>query len=574
MGPLDGTAARSRGPRVVPAPRLQTPSYDADVLVVHVLGPVRAEVGGEPVQIGSPKQRLLLAVLAARPTAASRSRLVDILWPDDPPPSAPATLLGYVSRLRGALGTFAIESLGDGYRLVADRVDAVEFEAALAPDAGVAELERGLALWDGEAFGELGAHPALLGEATRLHELRMDARLRLATQYIDAGDGARPVSMLEAIVADAPVREDAWVLLVHALLRAGRSAEAVRAASRCRRALAEIGLEPAPALVAAETVALASRADDGPARTVLANEAHVGGVRYARSAGAHLAYQVVGGGPVDLILSSYGSISIDSIWDNERFAQFVLRLATSGRVILYDTRGIGLSDPIDVNAPPSIDQQSDDLRAVVDAARATHPVIIAVGDGGPVAITYAAGHPDGLVGLVLVNTFARLVECADYPIGVPRDRFDSNLALSVDTDSQRDTSHVLRNHAPSVAGDAAFRRWWERAGRRGASPATAAALWQIRYGADVRSHLAHLTVPTLILHRDRSRVIPRAHGEYLAQHIAGARFLPIWGSDQPPSPGCCDRRMLVSDSAGGAGVVKVVGVPEASATGRNLAARP
>jgi pimeloyl-ACP methyl ester carboxylesterase len=242
----------------------------------------------------------------------------------------------------------------------------------------------------------------------------------------------------------------------------------------------------------------------------------------------------VGGGAVDLVLSSYGTISIDSIWDNEHFTSFVMRLAASCRVVLHDTRGIGLSDAIDIDAPPSIEQQADDLRAVLDAAQATRPVVIGVGDGGPTAITYATRHRSGLVGLVLVNTFARLVEADDYPAGVARERFDANLTMSVDTDSQRDTSHVLRNHAPSVAGDAEFRSWWDRAGRRGASPSTAAALWRVRYGADVRSHLKDVAVPTLVVHRRGSRVVPSAHGAYLAKHLPDARFVEVDGSDQPP----------------------------------------
>lgn len=299
--------------------------------------------------------------------------------------------------------------------------------------------------------------------------------------------------------------------------------------------MSEIGLEPGPPLVAAEALALENRPMAGaPARAVAGDAPTVGTVRYARSGRAHLAYQVVGGGAVDLVLSSYGSVSIDSIWDNELFTSFVARLAAACRVVLYDTRGIGLSDAIDVDAPPSIDQQSDDLQEVLDAAQATRPVVIGVGDGGPTAITHAARHPSGLVGLVLVNTFARLVEADDYPGGIPRERFDVNLTMSVDANSERDTSHVLRNHAPSVAGDADFRRWWDRAGRRGASPATAAALWRVRYGADVRSHLNDIAVPTLVVHRRGTRIVPWVHGEYLADHIPGARLAPVDGSDQPP----------------------------------------
>jgi DNA-binding SARP family transcriptional activator len=230
------------------------------VLAVRVLGVVRAERDGEDVTISSAKQRLLLAVLAAHPAGVSRSRLIDALWPDEPPPSASATALGYVSRLRAALGADAVETRDDRYRLGPAHVDAREFERLLDSADDAQGLEQALALWDGNAFGDLGDHPFLIGEVTRLHERRLGARLRLAETYLASGDSARPTSMLEAVVGEAPLREDAWVLLMHALLDAGRSAEAVRAAQRCRRHLAEIGLEPGPALVEAEARALHHRA--------------------------------------------------------------------------------------------------------------------------------------------------------------------------------------------------------------------------------------------------------------------------------------------------------------------------
>jgi DNA-binding SARP family transcriptional activator/pimeloyl-ACP methyl ester carboxylesterase len=495
------------------------------------LGPLRVERDGQNVVLGSAKQRLLLALLAAHPTGVSRARIIDALWPDEPPPSAWATALGYVSRLRAALGADAVETRDDGYRLGPARVDAREFERLLDGDPDALTLEQALALWEGDAFGDLADHALLVGEATRLHERRLDGRLRLAEIYLAAGDAARPTSMLEAVVRDSPLREDAWLLLVRALLDAGRSAEAVRAAHRCRRHLADIGLEPGPGLVAAEARALQNR--NSGAVPAVDESVEVGPMRYARC-GVHLAYQVVGGGPVDVVLSSYGSVSIDSIWDSEHYRAFVTRLASSCRVVLYDTRGVGLSDPIDVAHPPTIERQSDDLRCVLDTARAARAVVVGIGDGGPTAITYAHRHPSALLGLVLVNTFATIVRTDDYPAGVPRERFEANLAMSVDPDSGRDTSLVLRNHAPSVAGDAAFRRWWDRAGRRGASPATAAALWRVRYGADVRPLLPELSTPTLVIHRRGSRVVRVAHGAYLATHIGGARFVEVDGSDQPP----------------------------------------
>jgi DNA-binding SARP family transcriptional activator/pimeloyl-ACP methyl ester carboxylesterase len=498
------------------------------VLVVRVLGAVDVELDGRRVPVTSTKQRLLVAILAASRGVVSRDRLVAALW-EEPPPSAPSTLMGYVSRLRRAVGRDAIAASADGYLLIADQVDAREFER-LAQRGGADALEEGLRLWRGDAFGELAANRFLVGEARRLRELRTSARLELAEAHLATGDTARPVSMLEALVGEEPIREDAWVLLVRALAAGGRYADAVRAAHRCRRELVEVGLEPSAALVEAEAAAIERRAAAG---RVEVTDLDVGPLRYALHGDVHIAHQVAGGGPVDLVLSSYGSVSIDSIWDEPRFSRFVSLLGASCRVVLYDTRGIGLSDPIDVDAPPTIHEQSEDLQAVIEQAGANRPVVVGIGDGGPTAITYAHRHPKQLAGLILINTFARLVEAPGYR-GVAQDDLDANLRLSTDATGARDTSLVLRNHAPSVSGDAEFRRWWERAGRRGASPATATALWRVRYGADVRGLLHEIATPTLVLHRRRARVIPRSYGEYLAEQIAGARYVELDGSDQPP----------------------------------------
>ena len=504
------------------------------MVTVRVLGRIEVDVDGQTRPIGSPKQRLLIAVLAVGGGPVSRNRLIDALWGDRPPSSAMATLMGYVSRLRATLGSDSIASHPEGYELNAAFVDARQFESLIgerAIDEG-SDMERALALWHGDAFGEFSAHPFLLGEGRRLHELRTDTRIKLATSYLNGGDLARPISMLEALVADEPSREDAWVILVQALLTAGRPADATRAAHRCRRALAEIGLEPSSALIEMESVALQRHSQTALSEPSIPVE--VGPVRYTRNGNVHLGYQIVGGGPVDLILSSYGSVSIDSIWDCERFSAFVCRLAASCRVVLYDTRGIGLSDPINLDAPPSLEQQADDLASVIEETRSTNTVVLGIGDGGPITVAYAHRYPRILSGLVLINTFARLVKTDGYPLGITQERLDANLKMSTDPDSDRDTSLVLRNHTPSVAGDPDFRLWWERAGRRGASPATAAALWRVRYGADVRALLDTLTAPTLVLHRRDNHLIPVAYGAYLAQTLPSARFVEIDGADQTP----------------------------------------
>jgi pimeloyl-ACP methyl ester carboxylesterase/DNA-binding SARP family transcriptional activator len=505
--------------------------YDLGVLVMRVMGPLDVERDGVSVVISSANQRLLLAVLGAARSVVSRSRLVDALWPDDPPRTAVNTLMGYVSRLRATLGADVIVSRGDGYLLRVDEVDSERFEDLLS-DGGGDALGAALSLWHGHAFGEFADHPLLVGEARRLEELRTQARMDLAGELFDAGDRVRPISMLEALVGDQPVREDAWIQLVKTLGAAGRAADATEAARRCRIALAEFGLSGSRALSEAERGAVSGTGTPGRASRGI----EIGPVRYATNGGVNLAYQVVGGGPVDLVISSYGSISIDAVWDNPMFSSFVTRLAASFRVLLYDTRGVGLSDPIDLSSPPDIAEQTADLRSVLDHANTDAAMVLGVGDGGPVAISAAATLADRIERLVLFNTFARLLEAPDYP-GISPEQLDSHVARSTDPASTRDTSLVLRNHAPSVAADAEFRDWWERSGRRGASPATAAALWRVRYGADVRALLRDVQIPTRVLHRRDCRVVPARFGRFLAEHIDNATYIELEGADQPPFTG-------------------------------------
>jgi DNA-binding SARP family transcriptional activator/pimeloyl-ACP methyl ester carboxylesterase len=515
------------------AARAWRSGYDRVVLVLRVLGPLDVERDGVSVAISSAKQRLVLGVLAATRSVVSRSRLIDALWPDDPPTSAANTLMGYVSRLRAALGSDVIVSRGDGYLLQVDEVDAQPFED-LARSGGLDALAAALALWRGPAFGDLAEHPFLIGEARRLDELRTQARLNLAAGLFENGDRIRPISILEALVGDEPAREDVWVQLILTLGAAGRAGDASDAARRCRVALADVGLSASLALAEAERAALTGTPVGGAG--VFSRSVDVGPVRYTTEGGVHLAYQVVGGGQVDLVLSSYGSISIDAIWDNSLFASFVTRLAAAFRVVLYDTRGVGLSDPIDVRSPPGISEQTEDLRRVLERAGTDAAIVVGVGDGGPVAISAAATLSPRVQGLVLVNTFARLLEAPGYR-GISQEQLDDNIAVSTDPGTTRDTSLVLRNHAPSVAADTEFRRWWERSGRRGASPATAEALWRVRYGADVRPMLADVDIPTWVLHRRECRVVPIGFGRYLAEHIDGATFFELDGADQPPFTG-------------------------------------
>jgi class 3 adenylate cyclase len=258
--------------------------------------------------------------------------------------------------------------------------------------------------------------------------------------------------------------------------------------------------------------------------------------RYAKSGGAHLAYSVMGEGPIDMLYASTFSLSIDSFDEEPHAAHYFRRLASFSRLVRYDVRGVGLSDPIDSSAIPTVASAARDLEAVLDACGLDRAVIVADAGGGLAAIELAATRGERVSALVLVNTTARVIAADDYPHGHPREVIEGFLEENFDPDASwsQDGADDLALIAPSMRDDAQFRTWWARASRRGASPASARAMITMVALADVRERLAEVEVPTLVIHRAHNLFTPAAGGRYLAEHIRGARYVELPGADQAP----------------------------------------
>jgi class 3 adenylate cyclase len=256
--------------------------------------------------------------------------------------------------------------------------------------------------------------------------------------------------------------------------------------------------------------------------------------RYAKTPdGVYIAYQVVGEGPLTILEISDGTLfPIDATGEQPRWQEFVTRLEAFSRLIRFDLRGIGMSDPVSGASPPTAEQWATDALAVLDAEGVGAAALLAASYGGLSAIFLAATHPDRVRALVLVNAFARLVRADDYPEGIPEsviDRFREQLVDPAET-----TTDDLPLMAPALAGDAAFRQWWRRTGRRGASPATASSVFRMQMGTDVRPLLADIRVPTLVVHSRDNQFVRFAHGRYLSERIPGARLVELAGADHVP----------------------------------------
>ena len=256
---------------------------------------------------------------------------------------------------------------------------------------------------------------------------------------------------------------------------------------------------------------------------------------YVRSGDAHIAYQVSGDGPIDVLMSSYINISIDAFEREPRFARFLERLQSYARVIRYDARGIGLSDPISPEAPPTLEHRVADALAVLDDVGAERAALFAPFTAGPPAMVFAATHPDRIQALVLCNTFARAHRGDDYPYGESESFFDARVDRVVTPSREPPLEDIAKLHAPSLAEDATYLDWWATEGRRGASPTVAAILVRLYFLVDVRDVLPAISAPTLVFvpTGDNGLGAPD-HGRYLADNIPGTRVVMLNQTDVYP----------------------------------------
>ncbi|MDQ1476669.1 MAG: hypothetical protein QOE62_1898 [Actinomycetota bacterium] len=260
---------------------------------------------------------------------------------------------------------------------------------------------------------------------------------------------------------------------------------------------------------------------------------------YAKNGGAHIAYSVSGVGPIDVLGLSAYTLATDSLAEEPHAAGYERRLASFCRLVRFDSRGIGLSDPVDVVAGITLADIARDALAVLDTIGVARATLLADDGGVPIALTLATMAPERVDRLILVNGYARMMNDDDYPHGHPPGLVMSFLETNTDPDAEwrfdgGDDRAVM---APSLKNDAAFGEWWVRASRRGASPATALALLRATALADVRKLLPRVGAPTLVIHRRDNVFTPVGCGRYLGENIAGAKYVELPGADQVPWSG-------------------------------------
>lgn len=255
--------------------------------------------------------------------------------------------------------------------------------------------------------------------------------------------------------------------------------------------------------------------------------------RYVEATQGYVAFQVFGAGERDIIFLTGAITNVDAIWDEPSAVRFLDRLGTLGRVILFDMRGSGVSDPIVGRAMwQTVEEVVGDVVAVLDAADASQVVAYGDTEGGLFAMMLAASRPHRVSALVLVNAYACLMQRDDYPIGVPPHVAE---ALSEQYFAQHGTTgDMLHLTAPSVADDVRFRTWWTRYQRLSVPLGLVKSTFDWFRLVDVRAALPLIAAPTLVVARRDAGFHRPAYGEYLAEHIPGARLRVIGGTDTVP----------------------------------------
>jgi class 3 adenylate cyclase len=251
--------------------------------------------------------------------------------------------------------------------------------------------------------------------------------------------------------------------------------------------------------------------------------------RYTRSGDLHIAYQVAGDGPIDLLWVPTWIWQIEHVWEQPYIARMFRRIQSFARVITFDRRGTGLSDPI-VGAP-TLEEQMDDVVAVMDAVGSERAAVVAMLEAGAMACLFAATHPERTRALVLYQAMPRMSKAPDYDWPLAREEREGNVEV---LRSDWGTGTWVLGLSADMEKDQSLRSWAAKLERLAASPGTAAALFRMNSDVDVRPVLPTIQAPTLVLDRPADSWLDSRHARYLADHIPGARLVELPGDHTLP----------------------------------------
>jgi class 3 adenylate cyclase len=253
-------------------------------------------------------------------------------------------------------------------------------------------------------------------------------------------------------------------------------------------------------------------------------------VRIARSGDVDVAYRVVGDGPIDLVYAQGSLTHLEICWELPQFRRYCERLAEFTRLILFDKRGMGMSDR--VPGATTLEERMDDIRAILDAVGSERAAVMGESEGGPLAMLFAAAHPERTVALILQGAEVRERTDEEWPWGEnTNDEFEAAMAT---VPERWGTGLGIYNIAPSIAGQEWAREWRARVVTNACTPAAAEAFMRMAFDIDVRHVAPAVNVPTLIVHAVDDQVCNVENGRFLARNIPGARYVELSDVDHVP----------------------------------------
>ena len=255
---------------------------------------------------------------------------------------------------------------------------------------------------------------------------------------------------------------------------------------------------------------------------------------YVQNGDVNIAYQVVGSGDLDIVFVMGWVSHLEYFWEEPHFAQFLNRLASFSRLILFDKRGTGLSDRVPINELPTLEQRMDDVRCVMDAVGSKRAALVGVSEGGPMCSLFAATYPEKTAALVMIGTYAKRIKDDEYPWGVSKEEREKFFEL-MRADWGKPIG--IEERAPSLATDADFCNWWATYLRMGASPGAAVALTKMNAEIDVRQVLPTISVPSLVIHRSGDLCLKVEEGRFVASKIPACKYVELEGCDHLPFVG-------------------------------------
>jgi DNA-binding SARP family transcriptional activator/pimeloyl-ACP methyl ester carboxylesterase len=487
---------------------------------LQTLGFPEVRADDRPIKLNLRKGLALLTYLAETQGAVARDVIATLLWPESLAETARTRLRRMLHRIEAALGEPVFETDRTSVRWSAAvelSVDSQLFERAC--DRGAFEeaclfyrgdFLAGLALEGCPEFDDWAFYRREALRGRLMHALE-----RLVQEKDAAGDHFAATAHAGRLVELDPLSEVYGRYLIRSLLRAGdRSSAARHHAALTKRLRDELGVAPEAA-----TEALMSPTSAPPDHAAPTT-------RYVKGAGAHLAYQTYGSGELDILIMPGFVSHVERVWEHPSCRAFLAPLMGLGRIIMFDRRGIGLSDR--VGSTPSVEATAEDIGTVLRAVDARRVVLFGASECGPACIKFAVDENSLVAGLILFGAMARGCWAPDYPHALRASQYDAWRQQLV---SEWGGPAGIETFAPSLANDPQARAWWAGLLRAASSPGGIWAVLEAFRDTDVRHLLPLVSVPTLVLHRRNDRAARIEAGRDIARRIAGAQFVELDGND-------------------------------------------